>query len=257
MRSGSPACVCANAKYAFRAENAAIGHDSSQVRVFNAVMTNDDETDLAGDPVCFAHLLVDGHVVDPQTWKDVATFRKSERQRLYAARKAAPLDDRKAMSASISAQLTKIVGDVTGRTIAAYWPIRGEINLRPWMVEMSGRGARICLPVVVEKNRLVEFHHWTPDCAMARGIWNIPVPAKPHPLVPDMVIVPLLGVDEQGYRLGNGGGYYDRTLAQLPADLLTIGVGQCFCRVKTIFPMPWDIPMKKIVLGDGTGSNPA
>ncbi|AKH99576.1 5,10-methenyltetrahydrofolate synthetase [Hoeflea sp. IMCC20628] len=215
-------------------------------------MTHDDEDEQPGSEACFAHLLVDGHVVDPQTWKDVSTFRKSERQRLYAARQAVSLDDRKAMSARISARLTDMLADVSDRTIAVYWPIRGELNLHPWMVEASERGAQICLPVVVEKNQPVEFHRWTPNCAMAKGIWNIPVPAVPEPVVPDVVIVPLLGVDEQGFRLGNGGGYYDRTLTRLAGDLLIIGVGQPFARMKTIFPMPWDIPMKTIVLGDGT-----
>jgi 5-formyltetrahydrofolate cyclo-ligase len=215
-------------------------------------MTHDDDEEAPGSAVCLAHMQVDGHIVDPQTWKDVSAFRKAERKRLYAARQQVPLDDRKAISASIMASLTDFLGDVSGRTIAAYWPIRGEINLRPWMVEACERGARICLPVVVEKNQPVEFHLWTPDCAMAKGIWNIPVPGNPDPVQPDVVIVPLLGVDEKGYRLGNGGGYYDRTLARLPGDLMTIGVGQPFARMKTIFPMPWDIPMKTVLLGDGS-----
>lgn len=214
-------------------------------------MTNDDD-EPPGSEACFAHLLVDGHVVDPQTWKDVSTFRKAERTRLYAARQRVSPAERRSGSAQVAVRLNDMLGDLSGTMIAAYWPIRGEINLRPWMVDAAARGARICLPVVVEKDQPVEFHHWTPDCAMARGIWNIPVPANAVPVVPDVVIVPLLGVDEQGYRLGNGGGYYDRTLARLPADLLTIGVGQGFARLKTIFPMPWDIPMKRIVLSDGT-----
>ncbi|MCY0096033.1 5-formyltetrahydrofolate cyclo-ligase [Hoeflea ulvae] len=197
-------------------------------------------------------MLVDGHVVDPQTWKDVSTFRKAERVRLYAARQKVSLEDRRQMAARISAQLTDILGEVAGRSIAVYWPILGELNLHPWMVEASERGAQICLPVVVEKNQPVEFHRWSPDSAMVKGIWNIPVPADAEPVVPDVVIVPLLGVDEHGYRLGNGGGYYDRTLARLPDELLTIGVGHSFARMKTIFPMPWDIPMKMVVLGDGT-----
>ena len=220
------------------------------------MMEDDDEH--AGSEACFAHRLVDGHVIDPQTWKDVSVFRKAERVRLYAARQAVAAADRKEMAARIAARLAEILGTGAGRTIGVYWPIRGEINLRPWMAEAAARGARICLPVVVEKNRPVEFHRWTPDCAMARGFWNIPVPAEADPLVPDVVIVPLLGVDDQGYRLGNGGGFYDRTLALLPGDLLTIGVGQDFARMKTIFPMPWDIPMKRVVLGDGTvTSHPA
>jgi 5-formyltetrahydrofolate cyclo-ligase len=216
-------------------------------------MTSDAEEDEpSGAPACFAHLLVGGHVVDQQTWKDVSTFRKFERKRLYDLRQRASAAERKAMSERVGAMLTGVLGEVPGRTIAVYWPIRGEINLRPWMVEASRHGARICLPVVVEKNQPVEFHLWTPGCAMSRGFWNIPVPAKPEPVVPDAVIVPLLGIDEHGYRLGNGGGYYDRTLARLPGDLLTIGVGQPFARIKTIFPMPWDIAMKKAVLGDGS-----
>lgn len=215
----------------------------------------DDEDELPGSPVCFAQMLVDGHVVDPQTWKDVSVFRKAERARLYAARQAQAADERKAMAERISARLSEILGDVSDRTIAVYWPIRGELNLRPWMVEASGLGAQICLPVVIEKHQPVEFHRWSPECAMTKGIWNIPVPADAVPVVPDVVIVPLLGVDEKGYRLGNGGGYYDRTLARLPRELLTIGVGQTFAGMKTIFPMPWDIPMKQVVLGDGSVSD--
>lgn len=211
-----------------------------------------DGDNLSGSEACFAHLLVDGHVIDPQTWKDVSVFRRAERQRLYERRKQESPEDGRTMAARLSGRLTEILGDVSGRSIAAYWPIRGETNLRAWMSDATRRGARICLPVVVAKDQPIQFHHWTPDCPMAKGIWNIPVPAIPEPLQPEIVIVPLLGFDERGYRLGNGGGYYDRTLARLPAEVLTIGVGQPFARMNTIYPMPWDIPMKKIVLGDGT-----
>lgn len=213
---------------------------------------SDEDEDSGGSPACFAHLLIDGQPVDEQTRRDVAVFRRAERTRLYAARAKLPPDERSAMAARIAERLDAVLGDVAGRVIAAYWPIRGEINLRPWMVAASARGARICLPVVVEKNAPVEFHRWTPGSAMARGFWNIPVPADPEPLVPEVVIVPLLGVDAAGYRLGNGGGYYDRTLARLTGEVLTIGVGQPFARMKTIFPMPWDIPMAKVILGDGS-----
>lgn len=215
-------------------------------------MTDDDDNEPAGSVACFAHRLVDGHVIDPQTRNDVAVFRKAERARLYGLRKQLSPDDRSEMARQVSAKLDDLLGDLAGRSIAVYWPIRGELNLRHWMEAASHRGAQIALPVVVEKNQPVEFHLWTPGCEMIRGTWNIPVPANPLQVQPDVVIVPLLGVDAQGYRLGNGGGYYDRTLARLPPDLMTIGVGQTFARMKTIFPMPWDIPMKKVVLGDGT-----
>jgi 5,10-methenyltetrahydrofolate synthetase len=72
------------------------------------------------------------------------------------------------------------------------------------------------------------------------------------PVVPDVVIVPLLGVDDALFRLGNGGGYYDRTLVRLPGPRRVIGVGYGFSRMTTIYPMPWDVPMDVIVLDDGT-----
>jgi 5-formyltetrahydrofolate cyclo-ligase len=218
-------------------------------------MTHEDEDDAPGSTVCLAHMLVDGHVFDPQTWKDVSTFRKAERKRLYAARQNQTAKERRSASAAISGRLDEMLGDVAGRRIAAFWPIRGEVNLHGWMAGASDRGAQVCLPVVVEKNHPVEFHRWTPGSAMAKGFWNIPVPAHVKRLVPDVVIVPLLGVDEDGYRLGNGGGYYDRTLARLGGEVLIIGVGQAFARMKTIFPMPWDIAMHRVVLGDGTVFN--
>jgi 5,10-methenyltetrahydrofolate synthetase len=191
---------------------------------------------------------VDGQVVDPQTWADVSVFRRAERARLYALRKAMSVAEQTAMAETIGRALTEMLGKIEGKTIAAYWPIKGELDLRDWMAACVNRGATVGLPVVTQKSRPVEFHRWTPQHQMTRGFWNIPVPEVTETVTPDVVIVPLLGVDRQGYRLGNGGGYYDRTLALLP-KALRIGVGQPFANIETIFPMPWDIAMQRIVLG--------
>lgn len=213
-------------------------------------MSNDD-IEIVSEP-CFAHMLVDGHVVDPGTARDVARFRKAERTRLYAMRKSVPLDLRHRMAATVSEKLQEEIGPVSGKTIAVYWPIRGELDLRGWMGEIHSTGATVALPVVVERQQPVEFRNWAPDCQMRRGVWNIPVPENTKTVIPDLVVVPLLGVDEERYRLGNGGGYYDRTLARLPGGTVAIGVGHEFSKMKTIFPMPWDVPMDKVVLGDGS-----
>jgi 5,10-methenyltetrahydrofolate synthetase len=216
---------------------------------------NMNEDDFSDDSSpCFAHHLVGGHPVDPQTALDVSRFRKSERQRLYAMRKDMPLDARHAAAEKISSQLDLEIKNFSGAAIAVYWPIRGELDLRNWMKKAAGKGATIALPVVVEKDSPVAFHQWEPECRMVPGYWKIPVPAEERPVTPDVVIVPLLGVDRERYRLGNGGGYYDRTLASLSPRPLTIGVGQSFSKMPTIFPMPWDIPMDRIVLGNETES---
>jgi 5-formyltetrahydrofolate cyclo-ligase len=82
---------------------------------------------------------------------------------------------------------------------------------------------------------------------MARGIWNIPIPRERNSVRPTALLVPLVGFDAAGYRLGYGGGYYDRPLATLVPKPLTIGVGYELGRLETIYPQPHDIPMDAIV----------
>ncbi|QIE47247.1 5-formyltetrahydrofolate cyclo-ligase [Pseudohalocynthiibacter aestuariivivens] len=209
------------------------------------------DDDIPGDDPCYQHLIIAGHAIDPATARDVSRFRKAERARLYALRNAGTAEDRAQLSDAIAAELDRELTNLAGRIIAAYWPIRSEPDLRDWMTRAHEAGARIVLPVVVEKNAPLIFRTWAPRCAMERGIWNIPVPSDGAEATPDIVISPLLGVDEAGYRLGNGGGYYDRTLAAMETPPLIIGIGAPDCRIKTIYPMPWDVPMTMTVLGDG------
>ncbi|MCF4099777.1 5-formyltetrahydrofolate cyclo-ligase [Maritalea mediterranea] len=204
-----------------------------------------------GEKPCFSEKIIGGHVVDPQTMNDVAVFRRSERQRLYEQRKCISPDARNEASIELSSALDKVIGDVSGLKIAANWPIRGEFDLRDWMRDCHVKGASIALPVVKQKNAPVEFHEWQPETKMKLGHWRIPVPYNEHPISPDVVVVPLLGFDKAKYRLGNGGGYYDRTLAQMDDRTKVIGVGYTQSAMDTIFPMPWDIAMDVIVLDDG------
>ena len=210
------------------------------------------DEDAGGAPVCLAHLLVAGTPVDPGTARDVARFRKAERARLMEARRRIPAADRAALTAALEEALAGVVTPRPGLRIAAYWPIRGEPDLRGWMGRAHAAGATVLLPVVVARDAPLVFRAWHPGCAMERGIWNIPVPAAGAEAVPEVVISPLVGVDDGCFRLGNGGGYYDRTLARLDPPARAIGTGFADCRMPTIFPMPWDIPMDSVVLADGT-----
>ena len=206
--------------------------------------------DDPGEKPCFAHRIVAGQPVDPDTARDVARFRRAERARLYDARRALRQEERAALTAVLETALEATLPDVQGRRIAVYWPIRGEPDLRGWMSRADAAGASILLPVVVRTAAPLIFRRWSPGCSMERGTWNIPIPSGNETATPDIVISPLVGVDGQGFRLGNGGGYYDRTLAALDPRPRVIGVGFSFCRMDTIFPMPWDIPMDEVVLAD-------
>jgi 5-formyltetrahydrofolate cyclo-ligase len=131
--------------------------------------------------------------------------------------------------------------------VGFYWPFKGEYDVLPIARSLHARGTKLALPVVVEKGQPLVFREWRPDARLVPGIWGIPVPADGGVVEPDALIVPLVGFDQDGYRLGYGGGYYDRTLAAMRKKPLTIGVGFELAALTTIHPQPHDIPMDAIV----------
>lgn len=183
-------------------------------------------------------------------WPEIARWRKAERARLLAERLVVPAETRAAHGEAIAAALDDLVAATDG-IVAAYWPFRGEPDLRPWLARLAARGRRTALPVVVEKGAPLVFRLWRAGEPLASGVWDIPVPAAGEAVTPDIVIAPLVGFDAENYRLGYGGGYFDRTLAVLPAATIAIGVGYAAAALETIRPQPFDIPMRHIVTETG------
>lgn len=208
-------------------------------------------------PPCFMHELDgNGQPVPAQTsdWADVRRWRKAERERLIAARLAVSADERTVMAERIAIGLDAAIGDVAGRLVSFYWPFRGEPDLRGWAESVNARGGRTALPLVIEKGHPLEFRAWRQGDPLEKGIWNIPVPAAGPAVYPDIVISPVVGFDPGNYRLGYGGGFFDRTLAALPRKPLVIGVGYRLQAIPTIYPQPHDIPMDRIVTEGETRS---
>jgi 5-formyltetrahydrofolate cyclo-ligase len=182
-----------------------------------------------------------------QEWEEVRLWRKAKRVALINRRLAMPPEARATRSEAITAALRQVLATRPGRLIGFYWPFKGEYDPRPLARALHAGGARLALPVVVEKARPMVFRPWWPGAPMTHGIWNIPVPAAGEPVVPDLLLVPLVGFDGRRFRLGYGGGYYDRTLAALPARPRTIGIGFELARIATIHPQPHDIAMDLVV----------
>ena len=214
----------------------------------------DDDGDSPGSSPCWLHLLdPDGvPVIDPRQARDVARWRKAQRNRLIAARLALAPEYRAAQACAIGDDLNRLIASQRSAIISVYWPIRAEPDLRPWMRSMHDQGLRIALPVALALRQPLVFRQWHPDGAYARGLWNIPYPADGVEVIPTVVLAPLVGFDAACYRLGYGGGFFDRTLAGLAAKPLVVGVGYAGAVIQTIFPQLHDIPMDWIV----TGSQP-
>ena len=211
---------------------------------------NDDAAPAS--PPCRMHELgADGTPeVDRDQARDVARWRKVERERLIAARLVLATEYRDAQALAISRDLDRLLPS-SCKIVSLYWPIRGEPDLRPWMHKLCARGARVALPVIIAYGRPLEFREWQPDARLERGPWKIPFPVDGAVVVPDVAIAPLVGFDRECYRLGYGGGFFDRTLAGLEPSPVAIGVGYVELALPTIFPQRHDVPMDWIVTGAG------
>lgn len=219
-------------------------------------MADDDIPATFASPACFLHEIDPAYSglpgpLDKQAWTDVNRWRKAERERLITERLAVPAVARLAHGEGIAARILEEIGDLDGRIVSAYWPFRGEPDLRPFLQTVNERGGRTALPVVIEKGRPLEFHLWQTGEPLGRGVWNIPVPAEARPCRPDIVLAPVVGFDAACYRLGYGGGFFDRTLAGMAVRPSVIGLGYSGARLATIYPQLHDIPMDMIVTEAG------
>jgi 5-formyltetrahydrofolate cyclo-ligase len=190
---------------------------------------------------------------------DLKRWRKDLRAELITRRLASPAAQRAAWNDAIA----RLIGQgfpCLGKLVVGFcWPYRGEFDARPLARTLRERGARVALPAVIGKAEPLEFREWWPEAPMKDGVLGIPVPEGTPVLVPDAVLVPPVGFSDDGWRLGYGGGYFDRTLALIEPQPLKIVVAYELCRIPTIFPQAHDIPMDFVATEAGihaVGSGP-
>jgi 5-formyltetrahydrofolate cyclo-ligase len=211
-------------------------------------VTAHDEDNQPSSPACLMHEFADELLPPPlASLAAVQSFRKTKRAELLARRNELSAHDRKQYAQSLTAHLLATLELRPNIVLGFYWPIRGELDLRDFALRHVAAGGTAALPVVVAKDAPVEFWQWQHGTAMQRGFWSIPVPASRRSVVPEVLLIPLVGYDAAGYRLGYGGGYYDRTLAAAVPRPLCIGVGYDDSALATIHPQPHDVPMDLIV----------
>lgn len=145
-----------------------------------------------------------------------------------AARRAAFERRKEAFAAGqgeAARHLARFLSGHAGKALSGYIPMRTEIDP---LSAMAAHDGPVCVPVVEGRGLPLRFRRWTPDCAMVTGTFGALIPEAGDWLVPDVLIVPLLAWDRRGYRLGYGGGFYDRTLAALRVPGQRVAVGFAF-----------------------------
>jgi len=148
--------------------------------------------------------------------------------------------------------LLAAIAELEGPVVSGYWPIRTEIDPRPALRALS-ETRRIVLPVVEGAGRPLAFRSWHPGAAMERGVYGAQIPADPAGEDPQILILPLLAFDARGYRLGYGGGFYDRTLAKLRALRPTVAIGFAYAaqEVGAVPVEPTDERLDLVVTEEG------
>jgi 5-formyltetrahydrofolate cyclo-ligase len=182
---------------------------------------------------------------------DVYTWRKAERRRLLAARESIPHEKLDEWRRVIDIHLQRSFPDLVHGIVAFCWPYRGEYDPRHFVAQLRRLGATAALPVVVAAGSPLVFRGWYPGVKMKDGPLGIPYPEDSEVLTPDHVLLPMLGWDGAGYRLGYGGGFFDRTLAALPQRPRVIGLAYELQYLPTIYPQPHDIPVDFVVTERG------
>ena len=184
----------------------------------------------------------------------VAAARKALRAAAIAARESLPDNERARLSAHIESHLETLMARLAPRCLAFCWPWRGEVDLVPWMRRwLAADPTRAAaLPMVAEAARPMRFLRWRPGDRMDVDHHGIPVPATGERVEPDVILVPLNAFDGAGYRLGYGGGYFDRTLAAMRPAPVCVGVAFELARTASIHPQAHDRPMDWIVTEAGS-----
>lgn len=180
-----------------------------------------------------------------------AACRQAVRREKLAARAAMPTQAHRAASEKVREYLHDCLAARPVGVVGFCMAIRGEVDCRPLVESLLQIGWRAVMPVVVKAHAPMEFRGWTPSVPMTADRHGIAIPIGPPTMAPDLLLLPLVAFDAAGYRLGYGGGYFDRTLAACWPRPLAIGVGFDLAAVESIHPAPHDQRLDLIVTESG------
>ena len=181
----------------------------------------------------------------PHSFPDLTAAKRAAREAALTARAACD----PALGALVAAHVLRDCPPPTGAVVSGVWPLPGEIDLRLLLKELHARGHVVVLPVTPPRGHPLTFRRWRPGDVLVAERFGTMAPIGEE-AVPDFLLVPLLAFDRRGYRLGYGGGYYDRTLAALPRRF-ALGVGFAAQEVDAMPVGPTDIRLDAVATERG------
>jgi len=157
---------------------------------------------------------------------EIRTEKKSLRATMKQIRAEAVARHGAGAASRIAAHGIAFAGVVRPAWVSGFLPIGEELDPAPLMLRLAGEGYGLCLPVMEAKGQPLLFRAWQPGDRLEEVMWGIrePLPSAPQ-VEPDVLLSPLLAFDASGYRLGYGGGFYDRTLARLRSLKPVVAIG--------------------------------
>ena len=174
------------------------------------------------------------------------------RQQAHAARAALSPGSRAEAAASVAQYFFDSIALVPGQVVAAYWRIRDELDCQPILVRLMDSNQTVVLPVVMGPDQPLQMRVWEQGASLYEAGFGTLAPSELAPRAePDMVLMPLLGFDSQGTRLGYGGGYYDRTLAQMKKSPKLIGLAFAAQELDAIPRDSHDVPLDVVITEAG------
>jgi 5-formyltetrahydrofolate cyclo-ligase len=179
---------------------------------------------------------------------------KARERRAAAERRARAFSVAPEAGTALAAKFHESVPLPRGVAVSGYWPLTGEMDPRPLLARIHAAGHPVGLPVVIAKDQPLLFRQWSPGAALIQGSFRVMTPAEDAPEIePHVLLVPMLAFDRAGYRLGYGGGFYDRTLekrrrqAHSGHPVIAIGVAYAAQETENLPRGPFDQPLDWIV----------
>jgi len=185
---------------------------------------------------------------------------KSDLQRAKSELRDAAHQKRAALSPSFRTEAALAAAETfvaavpikSGQVVSLYWAIRDELSTEPLLIQLMDEGHQVCLPVVLGSEQPLEFRLWEQGQPLAPSGFGTLAPQVGAPVVvPDVMVLPMLGFDAQGNRLGYGAGYYDRTIANIDKPLTLVGYAFGVQEVDVMPAEPHDKPLDMVVSETG------